>query len=140
MIKEDYCSFELSKLLRLKGFEWECIACYTSDGEFRDIIHHTTREVEEQDWNNLSATYLKTIGLASWYGNVSAPTHQMAMKWLREAHKLSVEITSTESGRWMTCVYQLGSARQFFKAYVDICDTYEEAVEDAVKHSLENLI
>lgn len=86
---------------------------------------------------NEVAKLLKERGLVRHEDKI---THQMAMKWLREEHKISIEISSTEIGRWMVCVYELGLTRHFVEAYIGTYDTYEEAVEAAIKYSLENLI
>ena len=72
MIKETYCSYEVAKLLKEKGFHEPCIATYNS----------TTKnfQVEEiyEDW---------TI---HWKGYISAPTQQMAMAWLREEKNIFI--------------------------------------------------
>ena len=69
MITEDYCSYEVAKLLKEKGFN-------------EDI--HT---VYEPTFNKFFNYPLKPNS----YSNViAAPTHQMAMKWLREVHKIGI--------------------------------------------------
>ena len=78
MIKERICSYKLSKLLQKKGFDEECKTWYTSEdmiGEVNDCIGPQSN--------------------SDHYANdfeCSAPTHQMAMDWLRIAHRLYIVI------------------------------------------------
>ena len=74
MIKEAYVSFEVAKLLKENGFNEPTWTRYEDDNE---VIFG-----DKYNWNN------------SPMGHTSAPTHQMAMKWLREVHGLSVETFS----------------------------------------------
>ena len=75
MINEDYVSFEVAKLLKEKGFDWDCITYYV-DYEPNDVKYSMLFE------NN--TTWEKRC--------CSAPTHQMAMKWLREEKNIFIVI------------------------------------------------
>lgn len=126
MAKEAYCSFEVAKLLKEKGFHEPCIATYNS----------TTKKfhIEELylDWST------------QWEPYISAPTHQMAMQWLREVHGLSVEIFSIKGTSnvcpvfWKSNVVKLLTQDRIFSG--ELVGSYEEAVEAALKYSLENLV
>lgn len=68
MIKEAYCSFEVAKLLKEKGFTEECEYFY--------------------DWYKESESYHicskgGTCNNEKYPDEYSMPTHQMAMAWLR---------------------------------------------------------
>lgn len=131
MIKEDYVSFEVAKLLKEKGFDWECIGYYVDD-EPNDIKYSFLGETNST-WESRCC---------------SAPTHQMAMKWLREVYKLEVRSTyDYDKDSWWgninpmfeetdenTNVYQKALRFDYQGK------SYEEAVEAALKYSLENLI
>lgn len=124
-IKEAYCSFEVSKLLKEKGFNWDCITYYV-DSEPDDVKYSMLFE------NN--TTWEKRC--------YSAPTHQMAMEWLREIHNINIDITPIwNQKRWEYQIFIITptTARN---PYVD--DTlymgYEEAVEAALGYILKNLI
>lgn len=73
MIKEDYVSFEIAKLLKEKGFdipsfnpeEWPC-CMYDEEGKLQ--------------WGCYSD---------KWYCRI---TLQMEMKWLREVHSIDISI------------------------------------------------
>ena len=133
---EDYCSFEIAKLLKEKGFNEYCPLWYNLDKPTDGPL------------------FYKEIG---WYGHnsydyigkriVSAPTHQMALKWLREVHKIFVEpfVSIDLNGKYHYCFRLLNSIckdilepKDLVK--IDFKDTYEEAVEAALKYTLENLI
>lgn len=132
MITEDYCSYEVSKLLKEKGFDCECRDYYHIDGHFYS-------EDFKSNWNN-------SKGELTLF---SAPTHQMAMKWLREKSiYIYVEpfITISSEGYnlegykpWVTTF-----KRNWFNPLNELgkvaTQSYEEAVEAALKYSLENLI
>lgn len=111
MIQEDYCSFEVSKLLKEKGFDYQGFDYIDFEGE-----------VIKQD----------------------RPTHQMAMKWLREVHGLSVETFSIKGTSnicpvfWKGNVVKLLIQDRVFSG--ELVSSYEEAVEAALKYALENLI
>lgn len=78
-ISEDYVSFETARLLKKKGFSEECNTYFISDNEIALIPI-------QRDFNN-NGIYL------------SAPTLQMAMKWLRK-HNLFVWIGKDSMGYW----------------------------------------
>ena len=81
------------------------------------------------------------------YGDtIPAPTLQMAMKWLREVHKIHIQIwILEENGYWFNIekilnvqykhkpLYSTGLEDIYFKSN-------EEACEAAIKYCLENLI
>lgn len=122
MIQEDYVSFETAKLLKEKGFDVYVRSFYDAD----DMPAQHTEAL--WDWNLNKENY-----------RFSAPTLQMAMKWLREVHNIYISI----------------SHRLSHNADNDICFSfwinegkitdgewlsYEDACEAAIKYCLENLI
>ena len=123
-ITEDYVSFEVAKLLKEKGFDVPVWTRYEDDNE---VIFG-----DKYNWNN------------SPIGQTSAPTHQMAMKWLREVHGLSVETFSIKGTSnvfpvfWKGNVVKLLTQDRAFNG--ELVGSYEEAVEAALKYCLENLI
>lgn len=129
-MKEAYCSYEISKLLKEKGFNESTLTFYIpfEDGEVKfnigsDKIHYNT--LNEYPWI------------------IAAPTHQTACAWLRE------------KGIYITIIYgdypadkkvfwtpQIDSLEGFDlpDSFYQEYDLYEKAVEAALKYSLENLI
>lgn len=72
------------------------------------------------------------------------PTHQMAMKWLREVHKIDIFIDTDFPIDRMKYTYKIVRIYKDGDKYTDVMggsfDTYEGAVEAAIKYSLENMI
>ena len=132
MITEDYVSFETAKLLKEKGFNVYVRSYYEKD---------VYRTKEEFSTNN-----------ALWNWNISnfrysAPTLQMAMKWLREVHNVFIDISSRFSKNADSDVcfsYSCKKLIDTYKSSYEIGDgewlNYEEACEAAIKYCLENLI
>lgn len=121
MITEDYVSFETAKLLKEKGFDEPCLMCYNSDKK------------------------IDNYGLYRSYKNsdvfsLTAPTLQMAMKWLREVHNIHITMAIENNGNYIGYLYHTTGAniqgwdRRLSKT------SYEEACEVVTKYCLENLI
>lgn len=145
-ITEDYVSFETAKLLKEKGFLNEIDLRITQNLSFYDNIGLT---------HNLDKYYDRLI--QDKIDFVVAPTLQMAMKWLREVHNLCLFIipaTIDETFRtgyalypqcdskWEWCASKNDGSKATFGFNINIkyCDSYEQACEEAIKYSLENLI
>jgi len=124
MITEDYVSFETAKLLKEKGFDISCIGRYSERS--KDFHLDTTRPCNNG-------------GLFQ----ISAPTHQMAIKWLRETLGLYITIRTMFIEKEVT----YDSIIQYMKnnKHNTITDEnsynkIEDATEAAIKYCLENLI
>ena len=123
MIQEAYCSFEVSKVLKEKGFVQETLMVYNQNGNFMP-----NGAIED--------TY------QIFY---PAPTHQMAMAWLREEKNIFIVIEPhvydyvNEKNKSYVCSLWVGDN---YYEYIESKDypSYEDAVEAALKYSLENLI
>lgn len=119
MITEDYVSYEIAKLLKEKGFEQiGCEKRYNLQG---DLVS----------------------GFA--YGPV-APTHQMALKWLREVYDLHIIVYPWQADNeekaihWCCTVYK-AFAHLGNDVYTNETPKYyEEAIETALLYVLKNLI
>lgn len=123
-IMEDYVSFETAKLLKEKEFDWNCITYYV-DYEPNDVKYSMLIE-NNTTWEERCC---------------SAPTLQMAMKWLREIHHIIFVFKPScfngdECTYW---TYELWCGDNFEGEILSF-KTYEQAVEAALKHVLENLI
>ena len=126
MITEDYCSFELSKLLKEKGFDVPCKYAWHGGIKKPDFHRHSI------NFNGGNYKDLRT----KWY---SAPTHQMAMKWLREVHGLNIFVIQDEENQ--NCFRAIIQSKLLINGRYGLNrETYEEAVDAALKYSLENLI
>ena len=133
MITEDYVSFESAKLLKEKGFNEPCQFLYFS------------KYKQEGDFiGNFNARKNSDINEASY----SAPTLQLAMKWLREKHNLYCNIDYDFRLGWNNKITSLKETvidhdiemKTYLTNKVINYSSYEEACEDAIKYCLENLI
>ena len=126
MITEDYCSYEVAKLLKEKGFNEPTWTRYEDNDE---VIFG-----DKYNWNN------------SPIGQISAPTHQMAMKWLRNVHNICITIYPDKEKGYEAVLYDIKNdveiILQSFGVYGSHIfeESFEEAVEVALKYSLKNLI
>ena len=130
MITEDYVNFEITKLLKEKGF---------SENTEHKIWYVIKQFSTGCHWN--SCTY-KVGDTTREYNDdccIPMPTLQMAMKWLREVHNLHVDIDPSE-GDWKPNIIELENWSCVDNGEISICNTYEQACEAAIKYCLENLI
>jgi hypothetical protein len=124
MLKEDYCSFEVAKLLKEKGFKEP-------------------------------VTELNKLLIKEGEKPVLKITHQKAMKWLREVYHIEINITfgfpfidGKQQYKYFWSIvrvcdnhleYPMDDPNSAFYNE-EMADSFEEAVEAALKYSLENLI
>ena len=137
MITEDYVSFETAKLLKEKGFD--------------TVVRHYYQKIDDDITYHIG-DFLNWNVFDMWY---SMPTLQMAMKWLREVHKL---VICAEIGNENYTGNTDYSNPDIWYWFFDITNekgvvidtesdfvlneyaTYEEACEAGIKYCLENLI
>lgn len=138
MIAEDYVSFETAKLLKEKGFDEPSGFVYSEKGELMKLSDFGVRYLLNSECDDYPHWQFPFEDVTSI---VSAPTLQMAMKWLREKHIVIIPDVET--------FYADGSVSSW--EYHIWCDdnyeeeqnkfsSYEEACEAAIKYCLENLI
>lgn len=133
MIQEAYCSFEVAKLLKEKGFNESCYTYYD------DIDNSINRFDKGLHFNNTSYPWGVPYDLKKAKKYIVAPTHQMAMAWLREEYGISIEISALKLYRWVYTIYRL-----FEKRVVEVWNdgpyiSYDAATDYALKYCLENL-
>lgn len=134
MIKEDYVSYEVAKLLKEKGFDEKCSYEWgVPDIDGRYIL---------QKWSIYNGEIRNSELINDAY---SAPTLQMACKWLRDVHNLHVDVGYDDLD-WFWNIISISedvpiADRPKFIVTGTACHrTYEEAIEAAIKYTLENLI
>ena len=131
MIKERYCSFEVSKLLKEKGFDVPCIGRYS---------------IRSKEFHLDCTRLCNNGGLFA----CAAPTHQMALDWLREEYRIAIDIRitceKTISYAFDIWDFEIIHPNKFVGGTIDLREqqfgfkSYEDAVETALKYVLENLI
>ena len=139
IITEDYVSYDTAKLLREKGFDEPCRSAYLWNGEeeelctsFSNHIQFNSEDCEDGD-----------------IPRISAPTFQMAMKWLRKVHHKYCDIRYDIDLYWFFHIIELKELKEHFD-YSELkyyhteneigFNSYEEACEASIKYTLENLI
>lgn len=117
-ITEDYCSFELSKLLKEKGF-WR-IETFWFDSDGKEVY-----------WTEIQGNFLDV--------GIPRPSHALAIKWIRENYRWNIKVGyKNVSHSFIAMVYPINPNRQ-----VHPCGQYksqEEAAEAALLYTLKNLI
>lgn len=130
MIREEICTYEVCKLAKDKGFDW-----------MPSMYFHSGVESD-----------LRVVGVNGANPNkiphsphISCPTQSLLQRWLREEKGYYVyPFFDNESRMWIwvwvcleltgdKCIQLLDFEGRYF-------DTYEFALEDALKYALENLV
>ena len=122
MITEDYVSFEIAKLLKEKGFDEGCSF----------IVNTISKGVMPVSWPTTNSDIEDAKACL-----IALPTLQMVMKWLREEHRIFLNVSYIPEHCAFTYRVISPSGETKFVTYVD---TYEQACEAAIKYCLENLI
>ena len=138
MIKEAYCSFEVSKLLKEKGF-------------VAQEIYYIYYYYEEDD----GYCFEKLLNGNKFDSKkmVAVPSHQMAMAWLREEKNLIITIdydrypVISDENKYKTRIgygYNIqtkGNPEDYYGMHSEyVYNSYEEAIEAALKFCLTKLI
>lgn len=121
MVTEDYCSYELSKLLLQKGLRY-------NDAEYESYYTLKGRIVYFKDKP-------KEINLSPRF------TLQTACKWLREEHKIHIAIQVFNEKGYNAILCDVRDLHDV--KYISETDFFfhaEKAVEAAIKYALENLL
>ena len=138
-ITEDYVSFETAKLLKEKGFDEPTGFVYSENGELMKLSDFGVRYLLNSECDDYPHWQFPFEGVASI---VSAPTIQMAMKWLREEHSIAINIgwgeVFEDKYRWWCIILNCKNGDILRES--EYYKTYEEACESAIKYCLENLI
>lgn len=135
MVTEDYVTVEIARLLKDKGFDGKCRCIYHPDDSFEMYDNFLSNRVS--DVKSVESDEDDSFVF------VTAPTVQMAVKWLRENHKLhiEVEVYYCEDGQmWLAKIQRIGDGCTTLIKTCMCNETYETAVDNGLKYCLENLI
>ena len=115
MIYEEICTYEVCKLAKEKGFDVPTDFCYEKSGNLVRV------------------------------GSISAPTQSLLQRWLREEKgiHISVEyewVEGVDDWTFWSYIKKINNAKVVDDAIKSGFNTYELALEDALKYTLENLI
>lgn len=134
MTKESYVSFETAKLLKEAGFDIPCRGIYVTDRtgyyEFREYDSKQTKD--DLCWNIEDGFQYKYL----------APTQALAARWLREGHRIVVDVTfippSTDGNVWQYFIGEMDD--MVWKGDFEPSDrkyaTYEAALEAGLQEAI----
>ena len=125
---ESYISLEVAKLLKEASFDWKQYSFYKSKGILMNGAFAA-------NWNNICY-------MDGGYGSkVSAPTLEVAQRWLREVKNISVDISSTCYSKWEYVIRKINQLDHKDNTILVLtaCGfyTYEETKEAGIKKALE---
>lgn len=134
---EDYVSFEVAKLLKEKGFDW-CESPFYSEQDRDEWRQNNSYTVPNEEYDTDLPFDSETLTLMAPHVSI-----QTAMKWLREVHKLYIEI-----GMSIDLIgkphFNYSIVNKDGKYFREGCTSfeweYEKACEAAIKYCLENLV
>ena len=134
---EYYVSNEVAKLLKEAGFDWEC-SCYYSVNTLHEPNNgfiHIYKQYKALFYDH-NRTKMPVY---------SAPTLDVAQRWVREVKDIDIYIFPTTNNK-RGCVYEWG-IKTFGRAlwvegqpYTNQYETYEEAQEAGIKKVLELIL
>ena len=130
MIHEEICTYELCKLAKEKGFNVQTFDWYDYTGNYhKGFIPHKLHECPR-------------------YKEYYAPTQSLLQRWLREEKGVTICVDIFDDGWFFdistfykqdTGIYEVDIPYKSSNIS-PIYDTYELALEDALKYALENLV
>lgn len=135
---EYYVSLEVAKLLKEAGFDWKCMCYYTL---INPKIHIPNNGVIAfmKKYEELFRNHNETKSLI-----YSAPTIDVAQRWLREVKNVSVDISSTRYSEWEYIIRRINQSNHndntIFALTACGFYTYEEAQELGIKNALEIIL
>ena len=135
-ITEDYCSFEIAKLLKEKGFDIPTENFYDNTGKnLKDMktIYGGIPDFGEVNWND---NPFVSVGFPKFI-TFSKPTQSLVLKWLREVHKLYIyakpywpQGDMRNKMSWQGFIVDLNTINGDSQCYAD---SFEEAIANINK-------
>lgn len=129
-IPEDYCSFELSKLLKEKGFS------QGSKHSFIEVLQDN--ENDKKGDLNQDASYIINNGNGDYsnkaYYCCERPIHAKIIKWLRLKHEIEIEVSKEKKG-----VYFCFDNSDVCKTFITEGSSPEEAIEKCLLITLKKI-
>lgn len=124
-MKDQLISFEAAKLAKEIGFNIDQLMVYNKD----------TKDF----WNQFTLTSSPNLCRKNGY---LAPTQSLLQKWLRDTHNIHIEISLSDSEfKYDSDLYIIGEEMRCLTKYTTIeCESYEEALERAIKKTINLLL
>ena len=146
MIHEEICTYEVCKLAKEKGFNEKVYHYY-------QILNKHYCECQDRVEPYIFSFKLETDDCYNRYNKgsedvISAPTQSLLQRWLREEKGVTICVDIFDDGWFFdistfykqdTGVYEVDIPYKSSNVS-PVYDTYELALEDALKYVLENLV
>lgn len=137
MIHEEICTYEVSLLAKEKGFpQW-----FNYDHfKFKWDYYNYKGELNG-DIGDILKLRIKHKPVPEEMKPIAAPTQSLLQRWLREEKQIIITIgyAPYEEGDWVWKIYHQCKLRSL-KVQHGVYNSYEEALEYALKYALENLV
>ena len=125
MVTESYVLLETAKLLKEKGFEGECHTFYEVNDKGKFLIASEVEKAARVDYGDRE--------------EYQRPTLQVAMKWLREIHKIDIiPFHEKLPNDCYWCRIERHPYTEFEQEPVH--ENQDQACEAAIRYCLQNLI
>ena len=121
---ESYCSLETAKMLKDAGFDWEGTSYYQ-----HGIFYPYSIDRERLVVMNQSSA-------PDYMEQYSAPTLEVAQRWLREVKELHVNVDTWPAALWRWVVWKIYPERKIVASEHSNYKTYEEAPEAGIQKCL----
>ena len=122
-LKDAYCSFDVSLMLRKAGFVEDCHAAYSMRSKEHEL-------------------HLNTLSNNGSVHQLACPTHQMALDWMRMKYNIHIYVIPS-GNHWEAEIYSFNndSNNTMSMTHIDHAygDTDRIAIESALKCTLEKL-
>lgn len=119
MIHDEICTYEVCKLAKEKGFDWFCPHYFRLNNKDLYMVFPS------ENWSDSSE-------------RINAPTQSLLQRWLREEKGLHITVPFDNNEFWRQIKNLANGDSEYGEALG--FDTYELALEDALKYTLENLV
>lgn len=138
---ECYCSFEVAKLLKESGFDWKCNRYYLERDSDNEPLLCPGSTMYGEDYNKRLQRDDLSVHINVSSGKISAPTQQMAMRWLREERGIHIYPIPVTGFNYIVAIYaEQGNEAPNRIVLGNRYNAYEDAVEAALEYALKNLI
>lgn len=143
MIHDEVVTYEVAKLAKEKGFPQKFNYIHFAP---RYGYYNHKGELDG-DLRNILKLRIKKEPVPDGMQPINAPTQSLLQRWLREEKELHIEIVATASGYiWLldktngTSIADSDHHGTMANEDSGCYDTYELALEDALKYALKNLL
>ena len=127
MIEEQFVSFETAKLLKEAGFDVPCRGIYRAYRMGNSVFREYDRKNTKDDlcWNTKDGFQYEYL----------APTQALAARWLREVHRIFIQLTPTLDG-WLIDLFDLKKHQYIWCNQDTDSDSYETAFEAGLQEAV----